>query len=174
VQQRFDLLEQIATICTTYTYALDYFIDMLKKNSNLIPKENRERITDLYARVCTSAKFYGLEWHLAGLASLLSTPEYYCKHALLHIVRTPTKETATYPSMIALEGLSGNVTRSEFRTLRDWFERCDDWERRRIISLCGALPEEERKAWGKAIKPTIRNDFLGAALVDDVIRGAAI
>lgn len=174
VQEKFDFLEQIASICRTYTFALDYFIDMLKKNAELIPEKNRERIRDLYAGVIVSSEFSGLEWHLAGLASLLSSKLYYSKPALLHVVRSPTKETATYPSMIALEGLSGELTRSEFKTIRDWFERCDDWERRRLIMLSGALPDEERKAWAKAVKPAIRNDLLSHRLADDVSRGKAI
>jgi hypothetical protein len=73
--------------------------------------------------------------------------------------------------MIALEGLKGHLTREEFRTIREWFDRCDEWEKRRIISASVALPAEERKAWGREIKPMLTADFLATKMSDDLIRG---
>lgn len=171
VQNEFDLLEKIARFCSNYLYSLDYFADMLQKNADVIPIKNQVEIADYYAEMIMSAKFGALEWHQATLATLLSHEKYFRKQALLHIVRSPTKESVTYPSMIALEGLKGHLTRDEFRTIREWFDRCDDWEKRRIINASAALPTEERKAWGKAIKPMLHSDFLGTRMADDIAKG---
>lgn len=174
VQLKFKLLEELAEVCTRYLYSLDYFVDMLVKNSDLIPSLNQTRIADTFAALITSAEFGGLDWHQATLAGLLSHPKYFRKYALIHVVRAPTKVSATYPSMIALEGLKGHLTRGGFRTIREWFDRCDDWERRRMIFASVALPDEERKAWAKAVKPIVQADFFNSRLADEVARGRGI
>lgn len=171
IQQKFDLLERIAIMCGEYLYSLDYFVDMLIKNSAVIPDKNKVAIADYYASTVASGGFGSLEWHQATLATLLSHPSYYRKSALIHVVRTPNKENVTYPSVIALEGLKGGLSRTEFRTIREWFDRCDDWEKRRIISASDVLPDEERKAWAKAIRPTVQADFFGARMADEIVRG---
>lgn len=174
VQLRFGQLEQLAEVCTRYLYSLDYFVDMLIKNADLIPVVNQAKIADTFAALITSAEFGGLEWHQATLAGLLSHPRYLRKSALIHVVRAPTKVSATYPSMIALDGLKGHLTRGDFRTIREWFDRCDDWERRRMLVASDALPDEERKAWAKAVKPIVQADFFNARLADDVARGRGV
>ncbi|VWC18430.1 RNA-directed DNA polymerase (Reverse transcriptase) [Burkholderia aenigmatica] len=171
VQQNFDLLEYVAILCGDYLYSLDYFVDMLLKNSEIIPQTNKEAITNYYAQLVLSSGFGSLEWHQATLAKLLSSDGYFRKPALIHIVRVPNKDSVTYPSMIALEGLKGRLTREEFRTIREWFDRCDEWEKRRIINAASALPEDERRAWGRAIKPMLQADFLATKMADDLIRG---
>jgi hypothetical protein len=171
VQRQFDQLETVAKICGSYLYSLDYFVDMLLKNSEFIPPKNREAIADYYAATVSSAVFGALEWHQAALANLLSDEKYFRKEALMHIFRTPDKQHVTYPSMIALEGLKGKLTREQFRTIREWFDRCDDWEKRRVMSASLALPDEERKAWGRALKTTLQADFLGGKMADEMSKG---
>lgn len=174
VQKRFDLLLQIATVCTRYLYGLDYFIDMLIQNSKFIPEAELDRLADMYAGLIDGGELYSFEWHCASVAKLLSTPEYFRKNALIQLYKMPAKDVSTYASMIALEGLKGRLTRSEFRTIREYFDRSDEWEKRRLLSLADALPIEERKAWGKAVKSTLSKDFLGAKLCEEVIRGGEI
>lgn len=174
VQLKFDYLESLAQICARYLYSLDYFVDMLTKNADLIPSNNQAKIADTFAASITSAEFGGLDWHQATLAGLLSHPKYLRKSALIHVVRAPTKVSATYPSMVALEGLKGHLTRGDFRTIREWFDRCDDWERRRMLILSDSLPDEERRAWAKAVKPIVQADFFNARLAEDVARGRGI
>ena len=171
IQHRFDLLVEVACICGKYLYSLDYFVDMLQKNSEVIPKDQQLRIRDYYAEMIFSNSLGGLEWHQASLATLLSHEKYFHKPALMHIIRSPNKENATYPSMIALERIKENLTRGEFRTIREWFERSDDWEKRRIIDASIALPDDERKAWGRAVKPLVQRDFFGSRMADEVARG---
>ncbi len=174
VQKHFDALKDIATICSRYLYGLDYFIDMLIKNSEFIPTDERNRIADMYSALIESGDLYSFEWHCASVARLLSHSGYFRKNALIQLYKTPAKDVSTYASMIALEGLKSKLTRSEFRTIREYFDRSDEWEKRRLLSLSDALPEEERKAWGRAVKSTLSNDFLGSKLCEELIRGAAI
>ena len=93
---------------------------------------------------------------------------------MIHIIKSTGKDVSTYASMIALEGLTDHLTRSEFKTIREWFERSDEWEKRRIVWLSRALPDEERKAWAKAIKPTIVSDLLCFEYNESIIKGKAI
>lgn len=174
VQKRFNLLIQIASVCSRYLYGLDYFIDMLLQNSDFIPEDERTQLADMYATLIKAGELYSFEWHCASVARLLSDSAYFRKNALIELYKAPAKDVSTYASMIALEGLKGRLTRSEFRTIREYFDRSDEWEKRRLLALSDALPEEERKAWGKAVKSTLTNDFLGTKLCEEVIRGAAI
>lgn len=161
VQKRFELLIKIATVCSRYLYGLDYFIDMLLQNSEFIPEAERTRLANMYTELIESGELYSFEWHCASIARLLSDSAYFRKNALIQLFKAPAKDVSTYASMIALEGLKGRLTRSEFRTIREYFDRSDEWEKRRLLALSDALPDEERKAWGKAVKSTLSNDFLG-------------
>ena len=144
---------------------------MLIKNCEVIPPENQRRIADSYLQLILSSRFGGLDWHLATLAHLLSHPKYFRKKALFHIVKSQTKENVTYPSIIAMEGLSGKLSREEFLTLRELFNRCDDWEKRRMIVVSSSLPLRERKSWARAIKPIVQSDFFNSILVNEITSG---
>lgn len=174
VQKRFGLLSEIAKICTNYLYGLDYFIDMLVKNADFVPEDERASLADMYASMIDSGELYSFEWHCASVARLLSHPAYFRKNALIQIYKSPAKDVSTYASMVSLEGLKGHLTRSEFKTIREYFDRSDEWEKRRLLFLSDALPDEERKAWGKAVKSTITSDFLATKLCEAVIRGQKI
>lgn len=174
VQKRFDRLIEIAKACTDYLYGLDYFIDMLMKNSDFIPHAEREKISDLYSGLIESGDLYSFEWHCASIAKLLSHEAYFRKNALIKLFVAPAKDVSTYASMIALEGLKGKITRSEFKTIREYFDRSDEWEKRRLLYLSCALPKAERRAWGRAMKATVSGDFLASELCKEVISGNEI
>jgi len=174
VKREFDHLAQIAEICRKYLYGLDYFVDMLIKNADFIPESTREQLAEYYQNLVMGHEYHEFEWHCATLAQLLSRPQYFKKKALLHIFMSSGKEITTYPSMIALEGLMDKLTRSEFRTVREYFDRCDEWEKRRLAYASRALPNEERVAWAKAVKSTIADDVLCHCYVDSIIKGKAI
>lgn len=168
VQQKFEVLLLVIAACKKYIYSLDYIIDMLIKNKQYIPLDIKNKIADKFSDYIMAAEFYSLEWHEASIAKLLSDDDYFRKQALLHIIRNRTKEVSTYPSMLALEGLFDKITRTEFRTIREWYEKCDDWEKRRVNYLSAALPSEERKAWCKAVKSTVKHDFLSFKFVESL------
>jgi hypothetical protein len=170
VQKKFSKLAEIAKACYKYLYGLDYFIDLLIRNKEFIPESDRNNIADFYAELVQGSGFYSLEWHGATIARLLSTKEYFRRNALFYLIRSPGKDVSTYASIMALEGLDEKITRSEFRTIREFFDRCDEWEKRRIIWLSRSLPDEERKSWAKAIKSTITNDILSKSLIDDIVK----
>ncbi|HEY9161702.1 MAG TPA: RNA-directed DNA polymerase [Desulfomonilia bacterium] len=174
IQQRFDALINIARVCSSYLYGLDYFIDMLVKNSEFIPEVQRNEIADLYEALINGGDLYSFEWHCASVAKLLSHPHYFRKNALIQLYKTPAKDVSTYGSMIALEGLQGMINRSEFKTIREYFDRSDEWERRRLISLSDVLPLEERKAWVKVVKASLSDDFLGKQFCETIIREQSI
>lgn len=170
VQRKFNKLIEIAKICSRYLYGLDYFIDMLLKNCSFIPEQEKHEISEFYESLALKAEFYSFEWHCASIARLLSHNDYFRKKGLLHLFVSPGKDISTYASMIALEGLDKKITRSEFRTIREYFDRSDEWEKRRLIWLSSALPEDERIAWAKAIKATVANDLLCSLAVEAIIK----
>lgn len=171
IQRRFDLLEEVAKVCSEYLYSLDYLVDMLIKNSQDIPPQTRQNLADFYANMALTPSLGSLEWHKATLAALLSSKEYFRKDALINIAKSRNIERGTYPSMIAFEGLKNNLSRMEFKTIREWYGNCDRWEQRRIMNLSCALPGEERKAWGKAIKLATTDDFMSSRIAHELACG---
>lgn len=174
VQKDFKQLTRIAELCKRHLYGLDYFVDMLIKNAEFIPEIFRNELTDYYQQIVIEHQYYEFEWHCATLAGLLSHQKYFRKKALLHLFKTPGKEISTYASIIALEGLAKELTRSEFRTIREYFDRCDEWEKRRLAYASRALPSEERGAWAKTVKPTVSTDILCYKYIDSIIKDKAI
>lgn len=174
VKREFEHLARIAELCKKYLYGLDYFVDMLIKNAEFIPPQVKEQLADYYQELVTGPEYTEFEWHCATLAILLSNPGYFRKRALLHLFQTSGKEVSTYPSMIALEGLAEELTRSEFRTIREYFGRCDEWEKRRLAYASRALPQEERAAWAKSVKATVADDVLCARYLESIAKGKAI
>lgn len=160
IQNKHHKLVEMAEVCSKYLYGLDYFIDMLLKNKKFNSNPHKEEVANFYEKKVYENFFYSFEWHSASIVKLLSDESYFRKNALFHIIKSIGKEVSTYPSILALESLANKITRSEFRTIREWFDRCDDWEKRRIIVLSSILPIEERKAWLKAIRSTIPKDIL--------------
>ena len=58
--------------------------------------------------------------------------------------------------------------------MREWFDRCDDWERRRLIQLSAALPEDEQKAWLRSIRMQMRHDTLASEHVELLLSGGTL
>ncbi len=166
VQKKYNYLSELTANINQYVYAIDYFIDMLIKNKDYIPKKNRIEIKDSFILFIKNNSIAGFDWYEAKIAKILGFDEYFDKKTLLSIVKRTNKESTAYPSCIALESLAKHITRTDFRTLREWFDRCDDWEKRRIINLCVALPEEEKKAWIKAVKSTVSHDYFSKLLIE--------
>lgn len=166
IQQKYHEIIKICQIVKDNLFALDYFIDMLIKNSAYISNEIKSQITSFFQHLIFSKELLNFDWQCALIAKLLSHNDFLSKESLIFIFRETNKETSTYAASVALEGLKTKINRSEFRTIREYFYRCDDWEKRRLIHLADSLPEEERKAWGKAIKSTLSDDYFSEYLVD--------
>jgi len=160
VQHNFDGLIKMSEICRSYLYSLEYFADMLIKNGDTIPEKHRNILADDFHRLVIGSQYNSLEWHEATIALLLSDKNYLRKDTLFHIVKSRTTEESSYPTMIALEGLFGKITRTEFKTIREWYTNCDDWGKRRMNQLSRILPEEEWRAWAKIAKQQVSHDFL--------------
>ncbi len=172
IQQKFDVLESLAVSCCEYLYTLDYFLDMFKKHALNIPEANRERIADFYLKMVLNSEAGSFDWYQASLASFLATDAYYRKDALVFICRNRNVESSSYPAMIALEGLKEKITRTEFKTMRESFDARDRWEQRRLMSISCALPDAERVAWGRTLKPTtMGDDFLSVQLAKILASG---
>jgi hypothetical protein len=171
VQKKYKALIEIARVCSIYLYGLDYFIDMLIKNETFIPAEQRNKIADFYMDIIESNNLYSFEWHCASIAKLLSRKTYFRKKALIHLFKSPSKDVTTYASIIALDGLQDKLSRTDFKTIREFFSRSDDWEKRRLLSLSYSLPEEERKAWAKSVRSQIQSDILASCLCNEISKG---
>jgi hypothetical protein len=168
VQQQWSLLANAPDYLPKCAYGIDYIIDMLIKNRASIPPPTRHTISQKMTRLLQTGLFRGLDWYESRIVHLLTIPEYSDRVALVDYVRCSPKDNSTLPTSVALNGLVHDPTRTEAKTLRDLFPKCDGWEKRRIIKIvASALPPQERDAWLRVINPTIADDLFATLVVTE-------
>ena len=160
-KQEFTNLSKIDFFLMRCVYSVDYVIDMLQKNSQDIPEDVRRDITSNLERLLNSAFFRNLDWYEYKIICLLGTDPYFSKRALINYVRDATRETSPLSTLTALELLFDRVTRTDALTIREWYDRCGEWEKRRIMKIvASSMPTEEAKAWFRSIRANVGLNFI--------------
>jgi hypothetical protein len=152
-------------------YGINYIVDMLEKNRTVIPVKIREQLSIEFSRFFDEKRFENIDWYEATILKLLSSDEYYNKKALFHYFINAKKTNSSLSSMIALEGIMKKANRTDVKTIRECYDKCDQWEQRRIIMMVSrVLPEDEKKAWLRSIQPII-NDSVTKIYFNKAMKG---
>jgi hypothetical protein len=166
-QQAFTHLEKIDLFIQRCVYGLDYIVDMLEKNANDIPVQIRDIIKVKFESLLDTGFFRHLDWYEYRIICLLGSNAFLSKNALIKYIRNATKDTSPLGPLTALELLYDRLERSDVMLIREWYDKSGEWERRRIMRLVSSvLPEEEAKAWFRAIRPTISSSYLTEVAFD--------
>ncbi len=166
-QERYEVLAQIDELIKRCIYSVDYVVDMLEKNASIIPATIRSGVARTLDDLLRSRFFDTLVWYEVKLLCLLSSEFFYSKDALLSYLRSAAAHQCSFGRLIALERLFGKADRANTLTLRESYDRSDDWERRRLIRLVSdALPEEEKKAWFRATRSSIGSERMTALVFE--------
>ena len=79
----------------------------------------------------------------------------------MHVIRMLRRNAGAYLGRVAFDALQNLDDRRDALEVRDYFDRADEWERRRIILLMSVvLPKHEYRAWRRAIAPYVATDLL--------------
>ena len=79
----------------------------------------------------------------------------------MRFIRGLRRNAGTYLGRTSFDAAQNLSDRVDALEIRGYFDRSNDWERRRIIQLMKRLlPEQEYKAWRRSIRAYIGKDFL--------------
>lgn len=140
------------------------FVDMLIKNVEHLPDDIKEKITSQLSKRLLSEEFLP-EYLRASLVRFVGSEEFFHRDAAMSFVRQLERNAGTYLGRTAFEAVQNLTDRTDALEIREYFDRSNSWERRRIIRLMKrSLPEQEYNAWRRAIKPYINRDYFALAI----------
>lgn len=158
-QERFEVLQRCDEFIERCVAALEYTVDLLLSNAEVIPAPVREEIAKRFERLLTSKLVVGFEWYQDRIVNLLSSSAYLAKDVLLAHARSGDRTGSTLSTAKAIERVPATVSRDEVLRLREQYDRFDAWEKRRLMRLVfQRCPTEEAKAWARAIEPGLPRD----------------
>ena len=141
-----------------------FLTDMLIKEAEHIPQHVKDTIGTNYSERLKNKEFLP-QFTEAALVKLISDPNFFDRDTVMHFIRNLRKNCGTYIGRIAFEATHNLKDRVDALEIREYFDRANEWERRRIIQLMSnTLPEKEYRAWQRSIKTYVNNDLFASAI----------
>ena len=163
-QEKIDQLIDAYDLVGSFPQFYPFFVDMLIKNANSIPQQYKSRIVESVSRKLTSGGFLS-EYMEASLFELVGNIEFFDRDSVMQIIRSLKRSAGTHLSRAAFDSAQNLSSRNDALEVRKYFDRSNEWERRRIITLMSKiLPKEEYRAWLRAIHTYISKDIFAMAM----------
>ena len=135
------------------------FVDMLIKNVEHLPSNVKDKITSQLSKRLLSEEFLP-EYLRSSLVRFVGSEEFFHRDSVMSFVRQLKRNVGTYLGRTAFEAAQNLTDRTDALEIREYFDRSNSWERRRIILLMKrSLPEQEYSAWRRAIQTYINRDY---------------
>ena len=164
VQEKFTKLITACDLVEMFPQFYTLLVDMLIKNAEHIPQELKKTIAKRFADKLKNEEFLS-EFTKASLINLVGHPNFFDRDSIMHFIRSLRMNAGTYLSRTAFDAAQNLDKRVDALEIRDFFDRSNEWERRRIISLMSkALSPPEYSAWRRAIKTYVSNDPFALAI----------
>ena len=163
-QERYDNLLSMCKLVDKFPQFFPMLVDLLIKKADVIPQETKSKIS-AYISSKIMAKEFLPEFLKASLINLIGSSRYFDRHTLMYVIRNLPWNTGAYLGRTVLDAAQNLTERVDALEVRSYFDRSNEWERRRIIRLMShALPNAEYKAWRRAIRSYISEDPLAQAM----------
>ena len=164
VQGKFKKLMDAYELVEMFPQFFPFFVDMLTKNSDHIPIGLKNKLISIFSEKIKSEEFLP-EFLEASLIKLVGHEHFFDRNTIMHIIRNMRRNAGTYLGRIAFDAVENLSDRGDALDVRDYFDRSNEWERRRIIKLMAkVLPRDEYRAWRRAIRPYIFKDPFALAI----------
>ena len=163
-QENTDALIDAYHLVESFPQFYPFFVDMLIKNSDSVPAQCRSEIIELVSKKLRSNDFLS-EYMKASLIELVGSVQFFHKASVIRIIRSLRYDTGVHLNRAAFDAAQNLSDRRDALEVRKYFDRSNEWERRRIITLMSrVLPKEEYKAWLRAIQTYISKDIFAVAM----------
>ncbi|MDD9996692.1 MAG: RNA-directed DNA polymerase [Rhodospirillaceae bacterium] len=164
VQEKFHRLIDAYELVEMFPQFFPFFTDMLIKNSEHIPTDIKNEIISTFSKKIMSGEYFP-EFLEASLIKLLGHEHFFDRNTILHVVRNQRRNAGSYLGRTTFDAVQNLNQRGDALDMRDYFDRSNEWERRRIIKLMSkVLPKQEYLAWRRAIRPYISKDPFALAI----------
>ena len=163
-QERYEDLPRACTLIEMFPQFYPWFVDMLIKNSENIPEVQKSEVVKSIASKIRNDDFLS-EFIKASLIRLIGHKDFFEREVVMQFIRRLRRNAGTYLGLVAFDAAQNLQYRADALEVRGYFERSNEWERRRIISLMSrVLPEKEYSAWRRAVRTYISSDPFATAI----------
>ena len=164
VQEKYKKLLTACDLVEMFPQFYPLLVDILIKNAEHIPQELRKNITKRFSNKLKNEDFLS-EFMRASLVNLIGHPEFFDRDAIMYFIRSLPRNTGTYLGRMVFDVAQNLDERVDALEIREYFDRSNEWERRRIISLMSkVLPDQEYRAWLRAIRTYVSKDPFALAI----------
>ena len=159
IQEKYDEVSSACDLVEMFPQFYPLFVDMLIKNAEHLPRNKKKEVISRLSAKLLGEQFLP-EYVRASLIELVGNAEFFSRDSVMKFLRHLTRNTGTYLGRAAFDAAGNLSERADALEVREYFDRSNAWERRRIIRLMKkALPEQEYKAWRRAIRTYIAQDY---------------
>ena len=164
IQEQYEEVSAASDLVEMFPQFYPLFIDMLIKNAEHLPQEIKDIVSSRLSNRLLGEEFLP-EYLRASLIQLLGSKEYFDRDSVMNNIRRLKWNAGTYLGRTSFEAAQNLQDRLDALEIRDYFDRSNEWERRRIILLMkNVLPMQEYNAWRRSIRTYIVNDCLALAI----------
>ena len=164
IQEKYSELLTACDLVEMFPQFYPLFVDILIKKVDHIPQYLRAEIVNRISSKIKSENFLS-EFIKASLIQLVGHREFFERDSIMHFIRDLRWNAGTYLGRATFDAAQNLSDRGDALEVREYFDRSNDWERRRIIRLMSnVLPEGEYRAWRRAIRPYVAKDPFAAAI----------
>ena len=163
-QEKYNELVEACDLVEMFPQFYPLFVDILVKNSGHIPEEPRRRIIERFDKMI-GADYFLSDFIKASLIRLIGHRDFFDRDAVMRVIRNLHRNAGVHLGRVVFEAAQNLEERGDALEIRGYFERSNEWERRRIISLMSTiLPEQEYRAWQRSIRTYVSKDPFALAL----------
>ena len=164
IQGRYSEILSACDLVEMFPQFYPLFVDMLIKNVEHLPDNIKEKITSQLSKRLLSKEFLP-EYLRGSLVRFVGSEEFFHRDAAMSFIRRLERNVGTYLGRTAFEAVQNLTDRTDALEIREYYDRSNSWERRRIIQLMKrSLPEQEYNAWRRAIQPYINSDYFALGI----------
>lgn len=150
-KEKYNKLSEISEIIERFPQFIPYFVDILSKYANKIPKETIEIIKNNMSKWIIDNEIP--EYIKVYVIRLFSIKEFKNKEIVLNSFTNLRRNAGDYIGRAILECLEDDLTRGEVIEIRDYYKRADIWEKREILKIMQKkLSEDENRPFLKDVR----------------------
>ena len=157
-QAQYRHMPSACAIVDLYPQFYPLFVDILIKHADKIDQRVKCDLISWFSGKIERHDFLP-EYIQVSLVRLVGSKEFFARDVVMNVIRSLRLNAGTYFGRVVFEVAHNLNDRRDALEVRNYFDRADDWERRRIIRLMRkVLPGGEFGAWKRSIAPYVAAD----------------